>query len=161
MTLVHTTIYMQHHIYVKTLFYTISDKCGANMTLVRGRIRAGTEPFHNCIWYITLQRHMRINLWFNKFDLPSISQNKTQLGGTCNNSYVEILVGRSLVRFTFLFNPFLIEGLITRCIILCFHYLEDMYGQLANWLTTNCTSKMVLKFKIILTNSLLCNDSGQ
>ena len=73
-------------------YISFQDKCGANMTGDRGKLRASTEPMADCYYYIH-KPGFRVFLTFTKFHFPSNVTN-----GTCDNSYVEILVGRDLVR---------------------------------------------------------------
>ena len=61
------------------------------MTSDRGKLRASTEPMADCYYYIH-KPGFRVFLTFTKFHFPSNVTN-----GTCDNSYVEILVGRDLV----------------------------------------------------------------
>ena len=72
-------------------FY-FSDKCGANMTGDRGKLRASTEPMTDCYYYIH-KPNFRVFLTVTKFHFPSNVTN-----GTCDNSYIEIMVGRDMVR---------------------------------------------------------------
>ena len=61
------------------------------MTSDRGKLRASTEPMTDCYYYIH-KTNFRVFLTFTKFHFPSNITN-----GTCENSYMEILVGRDMV----------------------------------------------------------------
>ncbi len=69
-----------------------TDKCGANMTSDRGKLRASTEPLSDCYFYIHKPQH-RVLLTFTKFHVPANVSNRT-----CHDNYIEVLVGRDLVR---------------------------------------------------------------
>lgn len=62
------------------------------MTSDRGKLRASTEPMTDCYYYIH-KPGFRVFLTFTKFHFPSNVTN-----GTCDSSYIEVLVGRELVR---------------------------------------------------------------
>ena len=71
-----------------------TDKCGANLTSERGKIRASTEPMEDCYWYIYPPPDVRLVLTFTRFNMPT----NTSENGTCDISYVEILTGKDMVR---------------------------------------------------------------